>query len=45
MKCAIYCRVSSEMQAEDEIQFLDRFKSAKHFAKFKGWDVVHVYKR
>ena len=44
MKCAIYCRVSSEMQAEDEIPILGQVQECEAFAKFKGWDVVHVYK-
>jgi site-specific DNA recombinase len=44
MKCAIYCRVSSEMQAEDEVPILGQLEECKKFAEFKGWNVVEGYK-
>ena len=41
---AIYCRVSSEMQAEDEIPILGQLEECQAFAKSKGWEVVKTYK-
>jgi hypothetical protein len=35
-KAAIYCRVSSEMQADDEIPILGQFQECEAFAKSKN---------
>ena len=44
MKVAIYCRVSTEMQADDEIPILGQVQECENYANAKGWDVVEVYK-
>jgi len=44
MRAAIYCRVSSEMQAEDETPIAGQLEECQGYAKSKGWEVVKVYK-
>jgi site-specific DNA recombinase len=44
MRAAIYCRVSSEMQAEDETPIAGQLEECQAYAKAKGWEVVKVYK-
>ncbi len=44
MRAAIYCRVSSEMQAEEEIPILGQVNECQKYANSKGWDVTEVYK-
>jgi Site-specific recombinases, DNA invertase Pin homologs len=44
MKVAIYCRVSSEMQSEDEIPILGQIEECQAYAKSKNWEVIKIYK-
>ena len=44
MRAVIYCRVSSEMQAEDEIPILGQLNECQKYADSKMWEVVRVYK-
>ena len=44
MRAAIYCRVSTDMQAEDEIPIIGQINECQKYAELKGWQVVEVYK-
>ncbi len=44
MRVCIYARVSSQMQAEEEIPILGQIEECKAFAEKHGWQVVEVYK-
>jgi DNA invertase Pin-like site-specific DNA recombinase len=44
MKVAIYCRVSSEIQAEDETPIAGQLEECYAYAELKEWEVVKVYK-
>ena len=44
IKAAIYARVSTEMQAEDEIPILGQVEECRKFAESKEWEVVEVFK-
>jgi site-specific DNA recombinase len=43
LRYAIYCRVSTSMQAEDEIPLQGQVEECEKFAQGKGWRVVKVY--
>jgi site-specific DNA recombinase len=43
MKCVIYCRVSTKMQANDEIPIEGQIDECRRYAREKGWEVVKVY--
>ncbi len=43
-KVVIYARVSSEMQADDEIPILGQLQECESYAKSKGWEIAKVYK-
>ncbi|MBT4511775.1 MAG: recombinase family protein [Chloroflexi bacterium] len=44
MNVAIYARVSTEMQAEDETPILGQVNECQSFAESRGWEVVATYK-
>ncbi|MGA2160015.1 MAG: recombinase family protein [Dehalococcoidia bacterium] len=44
IKAAIYCRVSSDMQAEEELPIQGQAVECERFCQQKGWQIVHVYK-
>ncbi len=44
MNVAIYARVSTEMQAEDETPILGQIEECQSFAESRGWEVVATYK-
>ncbi len=43
LPCAVYTRVSTSMQAEDEIPLEGQLEECRKYAKSKGWQVVSVY--
>ena len=43
-RVAIYARVSTEMQAEEEIPITGQVEECQRFAASKGWEVVAIYK-
>jgi site-specific DNA recombinase len=43
LRCAIYTRVSTQMQAEDEIPIQGQVEECEKYAQSKGWQVVKVY--
>ena len=43
MKVAVYCRVSTGHQYEDEIPILSQLEECRKYAQEKGWEVVKVY--
>ena len=44
VKAAIYCRVSTEMQADEEIPILGQVEECQKYCATKGWEVTKVYK-
>lgn len=44
MRAAIYARVSTSYQAEDEIPILGQIDECQQYAEAKGWEVVEIYK-
>lgn len=44
MKAVIYCRVSTEMQAEEELPILSQVNECKAYAESKGWEIAQIYK-
>ncbi|MDD4985271.1 MAG: recombinase family protein [Dehalococcoidales bacterium] len=43
MKVAIYCRVSTQNQKEEEVPILGQLEECRKYAKEKGWEIVKVY--
>ncbi len=43
MKAAIYCRVSTKGQAEDELPIAGQEAECRQYAKEREWEVVNVY--
>lgn len=43
LRCAIYTRVSTAMQAEDQIPIEGQVEECQKYAQGKGWQVVKVY--
>ncbi len=43
-RVAIYARVSTEMQAEEEIPITGQIEECQRFAASRGWEVVGIYK-
>ena len=44
IKAAIYCRVSTEMQADEEIPILGQVEECQKYCANKVWEVTKVYK-
>ncbi len=43
MKAAIYARISSQGQAEDELDILGQIEECKKYAREKGYQIVKVF--
>jgi len=43
MKAAIYCRVSTKGQAEDELPIAGQEAECRQYAEERGWEVLNVY--
>lgn len=43
LRCAVYTRVSTQMQAEEEIPIEGQLEECQKYAQGKGWQVVKVY--
>jgi site-specific DNA recombinase len=43
LRCALYTRVSTQSQAEDEIPIQGQVEECERFAQGKGWQIVKTY--
>lgn len=43
LRCALYTRVSTQMQAEDEIPIEGQLEECQKYAAAKGWQIVRFY--
>jgi len=43
-RAVVYARVSTEMQAEDQIPIIGQVEECRNFCESKGWQIVYLYK-
>ncbi len=44
IKAVVYARVSTDMQAEDEIPILGQLQECQKYAESRGWEIVESYR-
>jgi site-specific DNA recombinase len=43
-KAAVYARVSTTMQAEEEVPILGQLEECQNYAREQGWEITRIYK-